>query len=64
MAKLLTPKEVANQLQVSAGTVYNWVNKKKIPYIKMNGSIRFEQGKIDNWIQHRSVRTKVGGMIV
>ena len=64
MPQLLTPAEVAKQLKVNVGTVYNWVTQKKIPYVKLMSAVRFDQAKIDNWVNQRSVRTKVGGMTV
>lgn len=60
--KLLTPEDLSEQLQVSVGTIYNWINKKRIPYQKICGAVRFDQKKIDNWIDQRTVRAKIGGM--
>lgn len=64
MAQLLTSSEVAKQLKVSEGTVRNWVHQKQIPYVKVNRSLRFDQDKIDHWLRQRSIRTKVGGMLI
>jgi excisionase family DNA binding protein len=60
--KLLTAAELAKYLKVSDGTIYNWINQKRIPFIKVGSTVRFDQHKIDMWLQQRSVRMKVGNM--
>jgi excisionase family DNA binding protein len=45
---LLTLKEVACLLQVSPKTVYYWVNRSEIPYVKVGRHLRFNyQGVLD-----------------
>lgn len=59
MAKqLLTIRQVSAQTGMSIKTLYKWVADKKIPYIYLNGNIRFEEQKIDNWIANKEVRIK------
>lgn len=62
MAQLLTAAEVADQLKVKEDTVYHWASKRKIPFVKVGRSLRFDQNKIDNWVNQRSVRMRVGDM--
>lgn len=62
MAQLLTAAEVAKQLKVTEGTVRKWAMLKKIPFNKLGKSLRFDQNKIDNWVNQRSVRIRVGDM--
>lgn len=54
---LLTVNEMASQLRVKDKTVYAWVSQGKIPYVKLNGIIRFDESEIEQWLQrcHRSV---------
>jgi excisionase family DNA binding protein len=42
--------EVAQCLNISPKTVRNWVYKGKIPYLKVNGVVRFEISVIEKWI--------------
>ena len=49
--KLITVKDAASFLQVHPKTVYKWINKDKIPFIKINGQIRFKKNDIDEFIK-------------
>ena len=53
--KLLSVNEVAEYLGITVNTVYGWVHIKKIPYIKMGRLLKFDQAKIDEWIDKQSV---------
>ncbi|HAR43454.1 MAG TPA: hypothetical protein DCS07_12620 [Bdellovibrionales bacterium] len=39
--RLLTPKELGAELQVSVGTIYYWVCRNEIPFIKVGRHLRF-----------------------
>jgi len=53
---LLTIEEVAEYLRVKRRTIYDWVQKKKIPAMKTVGQWRFKRGDIDAWLDN----TKAG----
>ena len=56
--KLLTIKELSGHLNVSIHTLYAWVRKDRIPFLKLNGVVRFEMEKIENWLdENRSEGT-------
>ena len=55
--KLLTVQEVCELLQVSRTYVYWLTHRKKIPYIKMQGHLRFRQSAIDEWLRSQEVRS-------
>ena len=48
---LLTVKDMATRLQVKDKTVYAWVSRGKIPCVKVNGVIRFDERAIEQWLQ-------------
>jgi excisionase family DNA binding protein len=50
--RLLTIKEVSETLSVKEKTVYSWVELRRIPFVKLNGSIRFDQDDISEWIKN------------
>ena len=64
MAKLLTITDVAEQLQISDKTIYNWVNKKRIPYIKVCGAVRFDAATIEKWLNERKIKATIGGKAI
>ena len=55
MSALLTAREVAEQLGLSAETVLRWVRQAKLPAIRLpGGAIRFRADEIDQWLAERA----------
>jgi excisionase family DNA binding protein len=52
-SNLITPTEMAPALGVSRPTVYAWVSKNLIPYVKLQGLVRFEPLEIAAWLKAR-----------
>ena len=50
MDKLLTIEQLAATLQVKKATIYSWTFTRKIPFVKVNGALRFKEKAISNWI--------------
>lgn len=48
---LLTVKDMATWLQVKEKTIYAWTSQGKIPCVKVNGVIRFDERAIEQWLQ-------------
>lgn len=57
MAEYLTINQVAKMLSVSKGTVYRYVNKRLIPYMKVAGNVRFKEEDIRQWVESNRVKT-------
>jgi excisionase family DNA binding protein len=55
---MLTKKQVAEKLGVSVRTIEKWMHEKSIPYSKLNGIVRFDEEKINLWVDRRTVRLK------
>ena len=55
--RLLTIKEVCELLKVSKTYIYWLTHRRKIPYIKMQGHLRFRRSAIDNWLREQEVRS-------
>lgn len=52
--ELITTEQAAKQLQLSYSYLRQLICKGKIPYIKFNNTVRFEQEELNSWIkQHR-----------
>ena len=49
--RYFTVKEVAKYLRVGEGTIRSWMRFNKIPFSKVNGSIRFDKEIIDEWMR-------------
>lgn len=53
--RLLTVEEIAELFQTSTSTIYRWVHKREIPFVKLGGKLRFSQDKIQEYIKKNSV---------
>ena len=51
MNRICTIKEISELLNIKQKTIYTWAELGKIPSIKLNGSIRFDIGDIEQWIR-------------
>ena len=58
MDKLLTIEQVSELLQVKRSTIYSWTFTRKIPFVKINGALRFKEKVIGKWIDEQETATK------
>ena len=56
MSNLLNIKQLAEKLNMSEKTLYNYVADQKIPYVKISNLVRFDPQEIESWIKKRSVK--------
>ncbi|MFC1716614.1 helix-turn-helix domain-containing protein [Candidatus Poribacteria bacterium] len=54
--RLMTVQEVCELLNVRKTYVYWLTHRKKIPYIKLQGHLRFRKAAIDEWIRIQEIR--------
>jgi excisionase family DNA binding protein len=47
----LSVEEIAMYLGVSKDTVYNWINKKKMPAHKIGRLWKFKKEQVDSWVE-------------
>ena len=57
--RLLTTQEVCELLKVSKTYIYWLTHQRKIPYIKMQGHLRFRQSDIDEWLRSQKVEVRI-----
>lgn len=48
---LVTIKDVSAFLKVKQSTLYSWVHNGTIPFIKLNGLLRFDMDEIVKWVE-------------
>lgn len=48
---LLKVSDVATLLSISPRTVRSWVYRRLIPFLKLNGALRFNKTEIENFIK-------------
>jgi len=56
MGELFGVTELAEYLKVNKQTIYNWVNKKEIPFTKIGDLLRFDKDEIDRWFKNKTFR--------
>lgn len=44
-------KDIAKYLGTTPYTVYDWKRRRKIPFIKLNGSLKFDRVEIDKMME-------------
>lgn len=59
MERLLTPEEICELLGIEKSTLYAWTSRNLIPFLKINGILRFREGEITEWL-----KTKERGDII
>ena len=58
-SKLLNAEEAAKFLNTTKGTIYFWVNQKKIPHVRMNAALRFDIEDLEKWLKKNKVEARV-----
>jgi excisionase family DNA binding protein len=54
--RLLSVRELCELLNVPKTYIYWLTHQKKIPFIKMQGHLRFRRSTIDDWLKEQEVR--------
>lgn len=50
LENLMTVTDLAEHLQVSEKTIYDWVHKREIPFKKAGRLLRFRPSEIEKWL--------------
>lgn len=59
MDELLTADELAKQLKVRKNTIYVWVTRCEIPFVKLPGNTaRFPRAVVEDWLAKRASKGK------
>lgn len=53
---LLDVTQLSKEINISPSGIYTWVSFKKIPYIKIGRTIRFDSEEIKQWLEARKVQ--------
>lgn len=57
--RLLTAREVSENLALTTETVLAWVRSGKLPAFRLpSGQLRFRQAELDAWLEQRSTAVK------
>ncbi len=56
MNRYLTPRQVADWIQVKPTTIYQWVHRGLIPFVKFGegkSTVRFKEEAIQKWLEEK-----------
>jgi excisionase family DNA binding protein len=54
VSETISVRDLAEYLKCSPSMIYNLVQLKKIPHIKIGSKIRFDKEKVNEWIKQNS----------
>ena len=54
--ELLTAKELEALLKIDVKTIYSYVQRGLIPYVKIQSNVRFVKEQIREWIEQQNYR--------
>jgi excisionase family DNA binding protein len=52
--RLLTAKEVEELIRIDVKTLYSYVRRGLIPYVRIESSVRFSEEEIIEWLEERA----------
>ena len=55
----LTVSQLAKHLQISASTIYGWVERDYIPYLMAGDLLRFDPNVINSWMLEEANRKRL-----
>ncbi len=53
LPRLLSPEELSTSLKVNKNTIYSWVRRGAIPFLRLEGLVRFDSEEINVWLRER-----------
>ena len=54
--RIVSIEELSEYLGMPKGTLYHWVSQRRIPFVKLGRSTRFDMREIDGWLASRTFR--------
>ena len=45
--------QLAAELKISVSGIYQWVSQRKIPFVKIGRSVRFDSEEIQRWLAEK-----------
>lgn len=56
--EMLTAKELEQLLRIDVKTIYGYVQKGLIPYVRIESNVRFRRDEVMQWLEARSYRPR------
>jgi excisionase family DNA binding protein len=63
VSELLTVKDVANRLNTSTWTVYEWTRRGDLPAFRLGSELRYDRRELEAWVEAQRVQKhELGGV--
>lgn len=56
--EILTAKELEQFLRIDAKTIYGYVQRGIIPYVRIQSNVRFRRDEVLEWLEEKSYRPR------
>ena len=53
--RVITIDELSERWSIPKATLYNWVNQRRLPYVKLGRSLRFNVSDLDAFLECRTI---------
>jgi excisionase family DNA binding protein len=57
-SEMLTARDLEALLQIDRKTIYSYVQRGLIPYVRIQSNVRFRGAEIEGWIEKHSYRPR------
>jgi len=57
-SEMLTARDLEALLQIDRKTIYSYVQRGLIPYVRIQSNLRFRRTEIEGWIEKHSYRPR------
>lgn len=57
---MYTAKELEAMLKIDVKTIYSYVQRGLIPYVRIQSNVRFREDEILDWIEKQTFRPRAG----
>ena len=58
MENLIGPEQASKALGVQLATIYTWVTRRKIPFVKVGKALRFRPSALQAWLRDREYSSR------
>lgn len=55
---MLTVHELSKELKISESGIYQWVGQRRLPFVKIGRSVRFDQKEITEWLAEKKINSQ------
>ena len=56
LPELLTAKELERLFKIDVKTIFSYVRRGLIPYVRVQSNVRFREEEIVEWLEHQTYR--------